>query len=122
MTTLKVLLAVLFTSLLFSIPNTSRSEILSGSKVSEVNHQLVQEVKDILTVPLLKYRDGDLTGLVKVFAKIDNNGKITIVHVIGTNKNLVSNVKAKIKSLNAWASPENAGTVFVYYINFTQQA
>jgi hypothetical protein len=44
MTTLKVLLAVLFTSLLFSIPNTSHSEILSGSKVSEVYHQLVQEV------------------------------------------------------------------------------
>lgn len=120
MTTLKILLVALTTSILFISPNTSRSEINTGSKVEELNHQLVLEVKDIVTIPLLKYRDGNLTGLVRVSAKVDDNGKIIFGEVNGPNKNLVSNVEAKLKGLNAWTGPEYAGTIFMYYIKFTE--
>ena len=120
MTTLKILLIAFITSIFFLSPSTSKSEINTGNKVEELNHQLVVEVKDIITIPLLKYRDGNLTGLVRVSAKVDDNGRIIFGEVNGPNKNLVSNVEAKLKGLNAWTAPEYAGTIFLYYINFTE--
>lgn len=120
MTTLKILLSALVTLLFFIYPITSKSEINTGSKVEELNQQLVLEVKDVVKIPLLKFRDGNLTGMVRVFIEVDKNGKIIFKEVNGTNKNLVSNVKAKLKSINAWGNPENAGTEFMYYINFKE--
>lgn len=108
------------TTLIFIIAITelSKADVLSGNKVAELNSQLVQEVKDALQIPLLRYESKNLSGNVKVRAIVNKSGKIIFQDLKGINENLTENVKVKLNSLNLWTSPDYTGKTFQYNINY----
>ena len=118
MTTLKVLFSVLFLSLLFIQPNNTKADAGSGSKVTELNSQIIQEIKEILKTPYLKFESKDLNGDVKVVSTVSKEGKIIFKDIKGLNEDLVSNVISKLNSLNLWTSPDYSGKEFIYSIKY----
>jgi len=115
---LKTLVAMLFVSLYLFQPKISLSNTGTGNKSAELNSQIIQEIKEVLKNPYLKYESKNLTGEVKVTTTVDKNGKIVFKNIEGINENLLSNVYDKLNSLNLWASPDYAGKNFNYLIKY----
>ncbi|MEO8209180.1 MAG: hypothetical protein ABI840_01355 [bacterium] len=120
MSTLKVLFSILFLSLIFVQPNKSNAEPLTGGKAGELNSQIIQEVKDVLQTPYLKFASKNLTGEVKVTTTVSKEGKIIFKDITGVNEDLVSNVIGKLNSLNLWTSPDYSNKEFIYRINYKE--
>ncbi|MDQ3019474.1 MAG: hypothetical protein M3R36_02730 [Bacteroidota bacterium] len=118
MSALKALFTILFLSLIFIQPNKSIAELLTGGKAGELNSQIIQEVKDVLQTPYLKFASKNLTGEVKVTTTVSSKGKIIFKDITGLNENLVSNVIEKLNSLNLWASPDYSNKEFAYIIKY----
>lgn len=118
MTTLKILSSVFILSILLIQPNSSKADGGAGNKTSELNSQIIEEVKQILQTPYLKFESKDLNGKVKVITTVTKEGKIIFKDIKGINENLVSNVVSKLNSLNLWASPDYSGNEFTYIINY----
>jgi len=114
----KALIAMLFVSLYLFQPNISHSNTGTGNKSAELNSQIIQEIKEVLKNPYLKYESKNLTGEVNVITTVDKNGKIFFKDIKGINENLLSNVYDKLNSLNLWASPDYAGKSFNYLIKY----
>ncbi len=93
-------------------------ETNSGS--ASLNYQLVKEIKGVLHTPLLMYSDRDLNGVVTVWAKIEENGKINFTKVESENSQLSKNTLKKLNDLNLWTGKELSGEVFRYQILFNQ--
>lgn len=118
MKALKILFTVLFLSLIFVSPDLSRADNATGSKVSELNSQIIQEVRQVLQTPYLKFASKNLTGTVKVLTIVREDGKIIFTDIQGLNENLVSNVIEKLNSLNLWTSTEYSKNKFSYNIKY----
>jgi hypothetical protein len=119
MTTLKVLFSVLILSLFLVQPKISNAENGTGNKTSELDTQIVQEVKAVLQTPYLKYASTNLNGEVAVTASVAKNGKIIFKDIKGINENLVSNIIDKLNSLNLWTGTDYSNATFVYRIKYT---
>jgi len=87
-------------------------------KTNELNNQIIEEIKEVLETPYLKYEAKDLTGKITVFTKVDKNGKIKFTGMKGINENLISNVNDKLNSLNLWTSPDYSNKIFRYNIDY----
>lgn len=118
MTALKVFLTITIFSLLLIQPITAKADGGAGNKASELNSQIIEEVKQILQTPYLKFESKDLNGKVKVISIVSKEGKIIFKNIKGINDNLVSNVIEKLNSLNLWTSPDYSGNEFTYTINY----
>lgn len=118
MTTLKLFSASFFICLFFFQTISSKASPVTGTKVSELNSQIVQEVKEVLKTPYLKFADKNLTGKVQVITVVDKNGKIVFKDIKGINENLVSNIIEKLNSLNLWTSTEYSSKQFSYMIKY----
>jgi len=114
----KALIAILFVSLYLLQPKISHSNTGTGNKSDELNSQIIQEIKEVLKNPYLKYESKNLTGEVYVTTTVEKNGKIIFTNIKGINENLLSNVYGKLNSLNLWASPDYAGKNFNYKIKY----
>ncbi|MEO6695129.1 MAG: hypothetical protein ABIY50_04925 [Ignavibacteria bacterium] len=114
----KALIAMLFVSLYLLQPNVSHSNTGTGNKSAELNSQIIQEVKEVLKNPYLKYESKNLSGEVSVTTSVDKNGKIIFKDIKGINENLLSNVIAKLNSLNLWTSPDYSGKNYNYKIKY----
>ena len=113
-----ILAALVFAVSIFISHKTAESKPISANKTAELNTQIVQEIKDVLQVPYLRYASEDLSGKVTVMTKVDNNGKIIFGEINGINEDLKDNVRAKLNSLNLWTSPDYSGKSFQYRINY----
>lgn len=118
MTTLKVIFTVLIFSFLIIEPAKSDDGIHSANKTAELNIQIIQEVKEVLKTPYLKFASMDLNGEVKVVTRINDNGKIIFTDIKGVNENLVSNIVSRLNSLNLWTSPDYSSKIFEYKIRY----
>jgi hypothetical protein len=119
MTTLKIFLPALFLSLLLFHPVNSKADGVAGNKSSELNSQIIEEIKEILQTPYLKFESKDLNGEVNLICKITKEGKIIFTDLTGVNENLVANVISKLNSLNLWTSPDYSKNEFNYRIKYT---
>lgn len=115
MTTLKLFAVI---AALIFVTGVSNAGPHTGSKVSELNLQIKDEVKQILKTPYLKFSDKNLNGEVTVSASISDEGKINFRKIQGINENLISNVIDRLNSLNLWTSPDYSGKTFVYKIDY----
>lgn len=113
----KISLAVFLIAFLIQT-NTAKSDILTASKTSELNSQIMDEVKEVLKSPYLKYETRNLNGKVSVVTEVTENGKIIFKDITGINENLRESVKAKLNSLNLWTSPVYAGKIFYYKLDY----
>ncbi len=118
MTALKIFLTLTIFSLLLLKPINSKADGGAGNKASELNAQIIEEVTQILQTPYLKFESKDLNGKVKVITTVSKEGKIIFKDIEGINDNLVSNVIAKLNSLNLWTSPDYSGNKFTYNIRY----
>lgn len=98
--------------------STANADSGAGTKTADLNTQIVQEIKDVLQTPYLRYADKNLNGEVEVFTSINENGKIVFKDVKGINENLKSNVVNKLNSLNLWTSPDYNSNTFKYLIKY----
>jgi len=114
----KALIPMLFVSLYLFQPNISHSNTGTGNKFAELNTQIIQEIKEVLKNPYLRYESKNLSGEVKVTTTVNKNGKIIFKDIKGINENLLSNVYAKLNSLNLWTSPDYAGKNYNYKIKY----
>ncbi|MBK8981531.1 MAG: hypothetical protein IPM38_04220 [Ignavibacteria bacterium] len=89
-----------------------------GDKSTDLSEQIVQEIREALETPYLKYETKDLTGKVTVYTVVDKNGRIMFAGLKGLNEDLISNVNSKLNSLNLWTSPDYVNKVFKYDINY----
>lgn len=92
-----------------------------STELSELNFQLVKEVKRNVESPLLSYSDKNLLGVAVVTAEVKETGKINFVSVSSTNTNLKRNIERKLEYLNLWTDPKQNGKVFVYTINYKER-
>lgn len=92
-----------------------------ASELSELNFQLVNEVKRNVENRLLAFSDKNLLGSAVVTAEVMETGKINFVSVESENSNLKKNVERKLEGLNLWADPKLNGKVFVYTINYKER-
>ena len=118
MKTLKIILSVIFLSLILIKADFSKADIVAGSKVSELNDQIIQEVREVLKTPYLKFESKDLNGNVKVITTVTKEGRIIFKDIKGVNEDLVENVIAKLNTLNLWTSPDYTGREFTYTIKY----
>jgi len=116
-TNLTIVITLIITAFLFNV-KSAKSETGTGTKSAELNTQIIQEIKEVLRSPYLKFESKDLSGEVKITTSIDKNGKIIFKEVKGLNKNLTENVKQKLNSLNLWASPDYSGKIFQYNLKY----
>lgn len=119
MTTLKTLLALAVLTVLFMQPQNSNADPGDRANTSGLNSQIIEEIKEILKTPYLKFSDKDLNGTVTLSADITPEGKIVFKNISGINENLVSNVMARLNSLNLWASPDFSSNEFTYRIKYS---
>lgn len=112
------LFTILFFSLILFSANDSRSEVLSATKSAELNTQIIQEIREVLEIPYLKFASKNLKGEVRVVAVINNEGKIVFKDITGLNEDLQENVIAKLNSLNLWTSPDYSSKNFEYRIKY----
>ncbi len=117
MSTLKSF-TILFLFLFLFSANQSRSEVLSANKAAELNSQIIQEIKEVLKIPYLKFNSKNLSGEVEVIAVINKEGKIIFRNISGLNEDLRENVIAKLNSLNLWTSPDYSAKNFEYKIKY----
>ncbi|MEO8665951.1 MAG: hypothetical protein ABI462_10675 [Ignavibacteria bacterium] len=117
MSALKLFTILLFTFFLFSATQT-RSEVLSAGKTSELNSQIIQEIKEVLKIPYLKFDSKNLNGEIKVNAEVSKEGKIIFRNIKGLNEDLQANVIAKLNSLNLWTSTDYSSKSFEYRIRY----
>jgi hypothetical protein len=118
MKTLNTLSLILILSVIFLKPDFARSDPGTGTKVTELNTQIVQEMKEVLKSTYLRYETKDLNGRATVTATVSENGKIVFTKISGVNENLKESVKAKLNSLNLWTNPEYSGKMFHYHVNY----
>ncbi|MBS1518531.1 MAG: hypothetical protein JSS91_10640 [Bacteroidetes bacterium] len=112
------LLMVLTASMLFINPNFSKADGTDKDKSVELSSQIIQEIKEALKTPYLRYESKDLSGEVTFYTTVDNNGRILFTGLKGINENLISNVKSKLNSLNLWTSPDYKDIIFRYRIDY----
>lgn len=117
MNVFKALIVMLFVSIILQ-PEISLSNTGTGTKTAELNSQIIQEIREVLKNPYLRYESKNLSGTVEVITSVDKNGKILFKDIKGINENLLSNVYAKLNSLNLWTSPDYAGRNFKYKIKY----
>lgn len=118
MKTLRIILAA-FSIVVFGFAASSaNAKTITGTNTADLNTQIVQEIKDVLQTPYLKFADKDLNGIVKIAVNIKENGKITFKKLSGENENLSSNVIEKLNSLNLWTSPDYQKNSFSYLIRY----
>lgn len=115
----KVLFTVLVLSMFFLISGYTKADGGSGNKAAELNTQIIQEVKEVLKNPYLKYESKDLNGRVSVITEVEKDGRITFKDIKGINEDLVENVIAKLNSLNLWTGSDYAGKEFTYSIKYS---
>ncbi len=118
MTAHKVLLAAVLATFIMIHTVDSKASPGTGTKVSELNSQIVQEVREVLKTPYLKFSSENLTGKVKVITQVRKDGKIIFKNIQGVNENLVSNVIDKLNSLNLWTSTDYSNREFIYEIKY----
>ncbi len=111
------LFTILFSIFIFTA-SQARSEFLSANKTSELNSQIIVEIKEVLQTPCLKFNSKDLNGEVKVTAMINRDGKIIFKHINAMNEDLQDNVIARLNSLNLWTSPDYSAKNFEYKIKY----
>jgi hypothetical protein len=115
----KVLFTVLFLSMFFLISGISKADGGSGNKASELNTQIIQEVREVLKNPYLKFQSKDLNGYVNVITAVEKDGRITFKKIEGINEDLVENTIAKLNSLNLWTGKDYSGKEFTYKIKYS---
>lgn len=112
------LFTILFLLFFLFSANQSRSEILSANKTADLNSQIIQEIKEVLKFPYIKFDSKNLKGEVKAVAVVNKDGKIIFKNIIGLNEDLRENVIAKLNSLNLWTSPDYSAKNFEYKIRY----
>lgn len=115
----KVLFTILVLSVFFLISGYSKADGGSGNKAAELNAQIIQEVKEVLKSPYLKFESKDLNGYVSVVTEVEKDGRITFKNIKGINEDLVENTIAKLNSLNLWTGTDYSGKEFTYKIKYS---
>lgn len=118
MKTLNTIFTLLIISVFLLQPVSSKADVVSGGKTTELSSQIIQEIKEVLKTPYLKFESKDLNGDVKVITAVSNDGKILFKDIKGLNEDLVDNVIDKLNSLNLWTSPDYSGKEFTYTIKY----
>lgn len=118
MKTLNTLFTLLLLSFFLIQPVSSKADVVSGSKTTELSSQIIEEIKEVLKIPFLKFDSKDLNGAVKVITTVSKEGKIVFKDIKGVNEDLVDNVISKLNSLNLWTSPDYSGKEFTYTIKY----
>lgn len=113
----KIFLLTLLTIFIFQ-PVNSKADIVSGNKTTELSSQIIQEIKDVLKTPYLKFESKDLNGDVKVITTVSKEGRIIFKEIKGVNEDLMDNVIARLNTLNLWTSPDYSGREFTYFIKY----
>jgi hypothetical protein len=117
---IKASLLILLTIVTFEGKNLLAGDGTLEAGASELNYQLVNEIKSVLKTPLLVYSDRELSGEVKVTARIEKNGKISFINVSSDNKQLSMNTYTKLNAQNLWTDKNLAGKIFKYEIIYSQ--
>ena len=92
-------------------------------KVSSLGMQIKHEIVDVMNLPVyLKFSDKNLEGIVNVLISVSENGKINVVNVTGSNKDLNDYVYAKISSRNMWTDTKYTGNLFKFAINMNNKS
>lgn len=118
MKTLYTILTLIIISVFLIQPVSLKADGVSGNKATELSSQIIQEIKEVLKTPYLKFESKDLNGDVKVITTVSNDGKILFKDVKGLNEDLLENVIDKLNSLNLWTSPDYSGKEFTYTIKY----
>ena len=118
MKNLTFLSAALFAFIFLFNTEKAISDPGTGAKSAELNTQIIQEIKEILKNPCIKYETRDLSGDVIITTTVNKNGKIFFSDIKGLNENLNENVIARLNSLNLWTSTDYSGIVFFYNLTY----
>ena len=88
-------------------------------KYQSLNNQIKEEILDVLSLPVyLSYSDKNLEGKANVFVQVNENGKISVARITGSNKMLNAYIMKKISSRNLWTGTDYKGNLFKYEINY----
>jgi len=108
-----ILLAV-FTTLPFAYAGAIDK---NPSTVNDLDIQIYKEIKDVLNEPVfLSYTDKNLKGDAIVTIYVQENGKIVVRDVKGTNSILNEYLMKKVKTRNMWTDTSFANSVFTYKV------
>lgn len=118
MNILKTVLSSFLLTIFILNPVTAKAEAGTGNKVKDLNSQIVQEIKDVLQNTYLKYQSKNLSGEITLNTAVKKSGKIMFTDIKGVNEDLLSNVYAKLNSLNLWTSPDYSTSSFRYIIKY----
>ena len=111
-----LLTVLLLTCFLFPLNNSYADGKYYGT-LSSLNKQLYQEVNNIMQLPaFLIFSGKDLEGQATIKIKVQENGKIDLIKIVGENRNLNLLIKKKMDTLNLWTHTKYAGNVFTYEI------
>lgn len=92
-------------------------KVISNPVIS-LNNQLFDEIIDVLNQPVfLAYENKYLKGDAYVTIKVNNDGKLVIVKIIGNNETLNRYLKSKISSRNLWTPQKYANQYLRYNIH-----
>ncbi len=92
------------------------------TKSQLLNNQIKEEIVSVLNSPVyLSYSDKTLEGKSTIFVRVNENGKIAVSNVSGSNKVLNSYLKKKISSRNLWTDTAYKGKVFKYEIDYVKK-
>ncbi|MCB0724987.1 MAG: hypothetical protein KDC73_09785 [Ignavibacteriae bacterium] len=117
---IKASLLILLTIIVLQGKNLFAGDGTLTAGASDLNYQLVNEIKDVLKTPLLVYSGRDLNGVVTITAIVEKNGKITFTDVTSDNDQLNKNTLAKLNKQNLWTNKNLAGKIFKYEVVYSQ--
>ena len=117
----KFIFAILISSFLiipFGFAKDDGGDKSTSKSVISLNNQLYDEISDLLSLPVyLAYEDKNLKGDAFVTMKVNNDGKLMIANVFGSNETLNNYLRSKIKSRNLWTPQKYAGQYLRYKVH-----
>ena len=85
--------------------------------LNSLNNQLFAEVKSALSTPVyLTFSDKNISGIATITYTVLENGKITVLRVVGENSTLNEYLAKKLNEQNLWTDQKFSGTFFTYSV------
>ncbi|MDD5363120.1 MAG: hypothetical protein PHN88_13385 [Ignavibacteria bacterium] len=91
------------------------------STISDLKYQIGKEILDVFRSPIsIYFEDKNIKGEAYVTITVQENGKIIVESVNGSNNILNSLLEKRIRTRNLWTDTKFAGRDFVYHIIMNQ--
>jgi hypothetical protein len=113
--------AVIGVLMLFLSTAFVRADNNEPSTISDLKYQIEKEILDVFRSPIsLYFEDKNINGEAYVTIGVQENGKIIVESVSGSNNILNALLEKRISTRNLWTDTKFSGRDFVYHVIMNQ--